>query len=273
MSPDSIGAGPPRSGSQCLPPASAAVFPSPPDSTPHICPELSRQRFCPYPPPSSSSSSRSLPTRGRSQRHRCSARRNASHVPHRECKTSLAPSAHLGGSCALSRRAAARFRLPARTPPPPRSSHRVDQCLHSAHWFCIRRPRTRVAVCKSEWVAAALRVEGERATGTASQTSTQSAIERRAVFGKAWRPNVHERRGVGSGQRKTNTQTDADVLTAADARCGNKTGRNLGINQKESVWWLIYWSGVEPAGRSRGRLVLFWSERTNCRFLLHGLKG
>lgn len=51
MSPDSIGAGPPRSGSQCLPPASAAVFPSPPDSTPHICPELSRQRFCPYSPP------------------------------------------------------------------------------------------------------------------------------------------------------------------------------------------------------------------------------
>lgn len=244
MSSDSIRAGPPRSGSQYLPPASAAVFPSPPDSTLHICPELSRQRLCP------NTSPRSLPTRGRSQRHRCSARRNASHVPHRECKTSSAPSAHLGGSCALSRRATARFRLPARTPPL-RSSHRVDPCLHSAHWFCIRRPLTRVPVCKSEWVAAALRVEGERATGTASQTSTQSAIERRAVFGKAWRPNVHERRGVGSGQWKTNTQTDADVLTAAEARCENKTGRaeEKLVNKPKSVRLVAHL--LEQSGASR----------------------
>lgn len=68
-----------------------------------------------------------------------------------------------------------------------------------------------------------LRVEGVRATGTASQESTQSAIESRAVFGKAWSSNIYERRGAGSGQWKTNTQTDADVLTAAEARRENKT--------------------------------------------------
>lgn len=175
-------------------------------------------------------------------------------------------STHLGGSCTLSRRAAARFRLPARTPQPPRSSHRVDPYLHSAHWFCIRRPRTRVPVYKSKWVAAVLRVEGVQATGTASQRSTQSAIERRAVFGKEWRPNIHERRGVGSGQWKTNTQTDADVLTAAEARCENKTGRaeEKLVNKPQSVRLVApvrrnlleqSWANREVTGSSR--VILF----------------
>lgn len=106
-------------------------------------------------------------------------------------------------------------------------------------------------VCKSEWVAAALRVEGERATGTASQTATQSAIERRAVFGKARRPNVHERRAVGSGQWKTNTQTDADVLTAAEARSENKTGRaeEKPVNKPKSVRLVAHL--LERSGASR----------------------
>lgn len=140
------------------------------------------------------------------QAPRCTAHRNASHVPHGECKTSSAPGAHLGGSCALSRQAAARFRPPARTLP--RSSRRVDAYLHSAHWFCIRRLRTRVPVYKSEWVAAVLRVEGVRATGTASQESTQSAIESRAVFGKAWSStSMKEEELVQVSGRQTHRQT------------------------------------------------------------------
>lgn len=65
----------------------------------------------------------------------------------------------------------------------------------------------------TKWVAAVLWVEGERVTGVTSQESIQSAIESWILFGKAWRLDIYEGRGVGSGQWKTNTQMDADVLT------------------------------------------------------------
>lgn len=199
----------------------------------------------------------SLPTRSRSPGHR--AHRNASHAPQRECKTSPEPSAHLGGSCTLSRQEAAGFCPPARTPQ--RLSHRLDPCLHGVHWFCITRPCTRVPVYKSEWVAAVLWVEGERATGTASQESNNRPL--RAVFGKAWTLHVCERRGVTSGQWKTNTQTDADVLTTAEALCENKTGRNEEklVNKQKHVRLVApgrrNTAERRSSRRSRGRLLLF----------------
>lgn len=114
-------------------------------------------------------------------------------------------------------------------------------------------------------------MEGERATGTASQTSTQSAFERRAVFGKAWRPNVHERRGVGSGQRKTNTRTDADVLTAADARRGNKTGRaeEKLVDKPErvrSVARLLERSGASREVTGSSRVILVRENKLSISF-------
>lgn len=74
----------------------------------------------------------------------------------------------------------------------------------------------------TKWVAAVLWVEGERVTGVTSQESIQSAIESWSLFGKAWRLDIYEGREVGSGQWKTNTQMDADVLTTTQTLCKNK---------------------------------------------------
>lgn len=79
-----------------------------------------------------------------------------------------------------------------------------------------------------------MRVEGERASGTASQEPNNRPLSR------VWKG--------ASGQWKTNTQTDADVLTAAEALCESKTGRNeeklVNKQKKEDI---IHQSGV-PAG-------------------------
>lgn len=73
----------------------------------------------------------------------------------------------------------------------------------------------------TKWIAAVLWVEGERVTGITSQELIQSTIENWVLFRKAWRVDIYEGRGVGSGQWKTNTQTDPDVLTTRRAFCKN----------------------------------------------------
>lgn len=120
----------------------------------------------------------------------------------------------------------------------------MDPCLRH---FGITWPCTRVPVGECEWVPAVLRVE-ERATGTASQESNNRPL--RGMFGKARRLHACGPRGAAAGQWKTNTQTDADVLTAAEAFCENKTGRNgekLVNKQKNVEMSVIQQSGV-PAG-------------------------
>lgn len=149
-----------------------------------------------------------LPTRGRSQRHRLPDARPTGtlHMFHMENAKHPQRPAHIWEAAVPSADKRQRFRPPARTPP--HSSRRADAYLHSAHWFCIRRLRTRVPVYKSEWVAAVLRVEGVRATGTASQESTQSAIESRAVFGKAWSStSMEEEELVQVSGRQTHRHT------------------------------------------------------------------
>lgn len=66
------------------------------------------------------------------------------------------------------------------------------------------------------------RGEGDRHSFTGVQ---QSAIES-SVWKGAEAPRLRTRgRRVASGQRKANAQTDADVLSAAEALCESKTGR------------------------------------------------
>lgn len=71
-------------------------------------------------------------------------------------------------------------------------------------------------MCVTKWAvaeAAVLWVEGEEVRGVTSQEQIQSAIESWILFRKAWRLDIYEGRGAVSGQWRTNTQMDADVLT------------------------------------------------------------
>lgn len=87
------------------------------------------------------------------------------------------------------------------------------------------------------------RGEGDRHGFTGVQ---QSAIESRV-----WR-------GVEApGQWKTNTQTDADVLTAAEALCENKTGRINRKNVRSVAPGRRNTLERRSSRRSRGRLMLF----------------
>ncbi|CAB1456791.1 unnamed protein product [Pleuronectes platessa] len=109
------------------------------------------------------------------------AHRNTSHVPRRECKTSCARQ-HLGGRCTSGRKmwrqqgeegraAAARFGMGARD-------------------ACVNGPWLRQQFCG--W-------KERRSEGVTLQRRRQSAIQSRALCGKAWRLHSAEGRGVVPG--------------------------------------------------------------------------
>lgn len=257
MRPDSIRAGPPCCGSQYLPPASAAVFPSPPDSTLHICPELSHQRFCPNPPPppracqqgADPSDTDAQPAGTLHMFHTGNAKHPQRPAHIWEAAVPSADERWRGSACLLGRRRRARVTAWTR--------------VYTAHIGFVYGGRAHVCLCVNPngWQ----QLCGWKGSGRQAQLHRPPhnrplrgglCLERRGGL------NVHERRGVGSGQWKTNTQTDADVLTAAEARCENKTGRaeEKLVNKPKRVRLvarLLEWSGAsrEVTGSSRVILV------------------